>query len=77
MARSYRVVHERRSLWEALVSGRGYRDWYSAQVKRLWGWRTIDTFATVAEAEACCRDHAGGTLLPGGGRVIAEFERPD
>ena len=77
MARSYRVVHERRSVWEALISGRGYRDWYSAQVKRWWGWRTLDTYGSVAEAEACCRDHAGGTLLPGGGRVIAEFERPE
>jgi hypothetical protein len=77
MARQYRVVHQRKSTWEALVSGRGYRDWYLAQVKRLWRWSTLGTFPTVAEAEAACQEHAGGVLLSGGGRVVAEFERPD
>lgn len=77
MARHYRVIHQRKSPWEALISGRGYRDWYQAQVKGFWGWNTINTFGSVAEAEEACREHAGGTLLPGGGRVVAEFERPD
>ena len=77
MARQYRVVVQRKGPWEALVSGRGYRDWHLAQVRGWWRWQTISISATLAEAEAACRDHAGGTLLPGGGRVVAEFERPD
>lgn len=77
MARRYRVVHERLSLWKAIVEGRPTRDAYVAQSGHWWGWRAIDRFATAAEAEQACRDHAGGTLLPGGGRVVAEFERPD
>lgn len=77
MARQYRVIHQRKSTWEALISGRGYRDWYLAQVRGFWRWSTINIFPTIAEAEAACQDHAGGTLLPGGGRVVAEFERPD
>lgn len=77
MSRHYRVIHQRRSTWEALISGRGYRDWYLAQVRGLWRWRTINIFASVAEAEVACQEHAGGVLLPGGGRVVAEFERPD
>jgi len=77
VARRYRVVHQRRSAWEALISGRGYRDWYQAQVKHWFGWRTINTFASTDEAEQACREHAGGVLLEGGGRVVAEFERPD
>lgn len=76
MAKRYRVVHERRSAWEALISGRGTRDCFLAQAQSWWGWRTLASFASVEEAEAACRDHAGGTLLPGGGRVISEFERP-
>ena len=77
MARKYRVVHQRKTPWEALISGRTYRDWYVAQAGGWFGWRTIKTCASVSEAEEACREHAGGTLLPGGGRVVAEFERPD
>ena len=73
----YRVVHQRRSIWEALVSGRGTRDCYLAQAGHWWGWRTLATLARLDEAEAACRDHAGGTLLRGGHRVISEFERPE
>ncbi len=77
MARRYRVILQRRSPWEALISGRGYRDWYVAQARGWWRWRVLGIFPTEGQAEAACRDHAGGTLLPGGGRVVAEFERPD
>ena len=77
MARKYRVIHQRKSVWEALVSGRGSRDWYLAQARMWWGWRTISICITVEDAEAACRDHAGGVLLPGGKRIVAEFERPD
>jgi hypothetical protein len=77
MASKYRVIHQRKSVWEALFSGRGTRDWYLAQAHYWWGWRTITTCVSVEEAEAACRDHAGGVLLKGGGRIIAEFERPD
>lgn len=77
MARRYRVVHQRKSIWEALISGRGVRDWYLAQSGHWFGWRTIATCISVEEAEAACRDHAGGILLRGGDRVISEFERPD
>ena len=77
MAKRYRVVHQRKSAWEALASGRVYRDWYLAQACR-WGiWRTIKICPNAEEAEAACRDHAGGTLLSGGDRVVAEFERPE
>ena len=77
MAKRYRVVHQRKSAWEALVSGRVYRDWYLAQAGGFWGWRTIEICPNAEDAERACRDHAGGTLLPGGDRVVAEFERPD
>lgn len=77
MARKYRVVHQRKSDFEALISGRATRDWYLAQARHWWGWRTITTCNSMEEAEAACRDHAGGVLLPGGDRVVAEFERPD
>ena len=77
MATKYRVIHQRKSPWAALTSGRGYRDWYLAQVRGLWRWRTIDIFASIVEAEGACLDHAGGTLLRGGERIVAEFERPD
>lgn len=77
MARRYRVILQRKSVWQAMASGRGYRDWYLAQVRGLLAWRTLDIFPNAAAAEEACRDHAGGTLLPGGGRVVAEFERPD
>jgi hypothetical protein len=77
MARQYRVIHERKSILEALVAHGGVRDCYTAQAKGWFGWRKIGTFPSVAEAEGACRDHAGGVLLPGGGRVVSEFERPD
>jgi len=77
MAKRYRVIHQRKSIWEAMFSGRPYRDWYVAQAGAWWGWRTINICASVPEAEQACRDHAGGTLLRGGARVITEFERPD
>lgn len=77
MAKRYRVVHQRRTIWEALWSGTGQRDCYHAQSSHWWGWRTIETFESVAEAEAACQAHAGGTLLRGGQRVVSEFERPD
>ncbi|UAK26173.1 hypothetical protein [Sphingomonas nostoxanthinifaciens] len=77
MARRYRVIHERLSLLKAIAQGRPTRDCYVAQSGHWWGWRTIERFNTVDDAEQACRDHAGGTLLPGGGRVVAEFERPD
>lgn len=76
MARHYRVVHQRKTMWQAMVSGRGYRDWYVAQARGFWRWRMLGIFGSVAEAEEACREHAGGVLLPGGRRVIAEFERP-
>ena len=76
MARRYRVIHQRKSLWQAMASGRGYRDWYLAQSGHWYGWRTIEICGSVEAAEACCQDHAGGTLLRGGGRVVSEFERP-
>jgi hypothetical protein len=31
------VIHQRKSAWEALFSGRGYRDWYVAQVSARRG----------------------------------------
>lgn len=77
MAKRYRVIHQRRSIWDALMSGRGYRDCYLAQAQMWWGWRTLATFPTQMEAESACSAHAGGTLLKGGDRVVAEFERPE
>jgi hypothetical protein len=77
MAKKYRVIHRRKSLWEAMFTGRGYRDWYVAQVSSWRGWREVKVCPTVEEAEQACRDHAGGTLLPDGGRIISEFVRPD
>jgi hypothetical protein len=77
MAKRYRVIHERRSIFEAMISGRGSRDCYLAQASGWFGWRTIDTCPTAEEAETACRDHAGGVLLPGGKRIISEFERPE
>ncbi len=77
MATKYRVIHQRKNPIEAVFSGRGYRDWYVAQVRGWFGWRELKICPTAEEAEAACRDHAGGTLLRGGAKVIAEFERPD
>ena len=77
MAKRYRVIHQRKTMWQAMVSGRGYRDWFVAEARGFFGWQPLGIFATAEEAEGACREHAGGVLLPGGGRVIAEFERPE
>ncbi|RJF86011.1 hypothetical protein [Sphingomonas cavernae] len=73
----YRVIHQRKSAIAALLSGRGYTDWYIAQRKRLFGWAPLGTYPSLEEAEAACDQHAGGKLLPGGGHVVAEFVRLD
>ena len=77
MAKKYRVIHQRKNVIDAVFSGRGYRDWYVAQASWLFGWRTLKICPSITEAEDACRDHAGGTLLVGGAKVVAEFERPD
>ena len=77
MAKKYRVIHQRKNMMEAVFSGRGYRDWYVAQASTFFGWRTLKICPTVEEAEAACRDHAGGDLLPGGAKIVSEFVRPD
>ena len=79
MAKKYRVIHQRKNMFEAVFSGRGYRDWYVAQASGVLGlgWRTIKICPTAEEAEEACRDHAGGTLLPGGAKIVSEFVRPD
>jgi hypothetical protein len=77
MAKKYRVIHQRKSAIEAMFSGRGYRDWYVAQARGWFGWREIKVCPSAEEAEEACRDHAGGVLLVGGAKVVAEFERPD
>lgn len=73
----YRVIHQRKSIWEALFQGRTWTDWYLAQHKRWYGWKTLGTFRSQKEAEAACTDHAGGELLNNGARVVAEFTRKD
>jgi hypothetical protein len=77
MAKKYRVIHQRKTMWEAMLTGRGYRDWYVAQVGSWRGWREIKVCPTPEEAEAACQDHAGGLLLRDGGRVVSEFVQPD
>ncbi|MBW8745358.1 MAG: hypothetical protein JF628_13665 [Sphingomonas sp.] len=79
MAKKYRVIHQRKNIFEAMVSGRGYRDWYVAQASGVLGlgWRTLKICPTIEEAEEACRDHAGGDLLPGGARIVSKFVRPD
>ena len=77
MKARYRVVHQRKSIWEAMFSGRSFTDWYIAQRRHWWGWTSLGVFASVAEAEAACEDYAGGRLLRGGTRVISEFSEPD
>lgn len=77
MAKRYRVIHQRKNTLEAIMSGRGYRDWYVAQASRWIGWRTIKICPTAEEAEEACRDHAGGTLLQDGAKIVSEFVRPD
>lgn len=73
----YRVIHQRKSVFAALLSGRGYTDWYIAQHKRWYGWTELGTYPSIEEAEAACELHAGGKLLPGGTRIVAEFTRLD
>ncbi|WP_420142335.1 hypothetical protein [Sphingomonas sp.] len=77
MATRYRVIHQRKGAIEAMFAGRAYRDWYIAQTRRWFGWREIKVCPTPEEAEEACRLHAGGTLLPDGGRIVAEFVGPD
>ncbi|MCA1748927.1 MAG: hypothetical protein LC634_05145 [Sphingomonadales bacterium] len=73
----YRVVHERKHIVEALFSGRTWTDWYLAQHKRWWGWKTLGSFQTPEEAEGCCAEHADGKLTPTGGRIVSEFTEKD
>jgi hypothetical protein len=73
----YRVIHKRKSIWEALLHGRTWTDWYLAQHKRWWGWKTLGTYQSVEEAEACCAEHADGKLTPTGGRIVSEFTEKD
>ena len=64
MAKKYRVTHERKKWWEATLSGR-------------YGWKPIAIYPSRAEAESACSAHAGGTLLVGGTKIVAEFETPE
>lgn len=73
----YRVVHERKHIVEALFSGRTWTDWYLAQHKRWWGWKTLGSFQTPEEAETCLAEHADGKLTPTGGRIVSEFTEKD
>jgi hypothetical protein len=77
MAKKYRVIHQRKGAIEAMFSGRTYRDWYVAQARGWFGWKEIKVCPTPEEAEEACRDHAGGVLLPDGGRIVSEFVRPE
>jgi hypothetical protein len=73
----YRVIHKRKTIWQALIQGRTWTDWYVAQRRGWFGWRTLGVFGAVAEAEQACADHAGGELLDDGGRIVSEFTRRD
>ena len=73
----YRVIHQRKSIWESLLHGRTWTDWYMAQHKRWYGWKTLGTYQSVAEAEQCCKEHAEGELLNCGSRIVSEFTRKD
>ncbi|WP_076069081.1 hypothetical protein [Sphingomonas montana] len=77
MARRYRVIHQKKSLVEALFSGRTYTDWYVAQCWRVLAWTKIGIYPTRVEAEAACEHHADGTLIRGNSRIVSEFERKD
>jgi hypothetical protein len=77
MAVRYRVIHQRKNAFEAVFSGRIYRDWYVAQRRSWYGWKEIKVCPSPEEAEQACRDHAGGTLLPDGARIVAEYVGPD
>ncbi len=70
---AYRVIHQRKSLIEALFKGRTWTDWYLAQHKRWYGWKTLGTFQTVEEAERACAEHTKGDLLNCGSRIVSEF----
>lgn len=69
----YRVIHQRKSIWQALASGRTWTDWYLAQHKRWWGWKTLGTFQSQEAAEEALAKHAGGELLNCGARIVSEF----
>ncbi len=73
----YRVIHQSKSVWQALARGRSWTEWYLAQTKGFWGWKTLGTFPTVEEAEQACADHSKGELLNCGSRIVAEFAEKD
>jgi len=77
MARRYRVIHQKKSMLEALFSGRTYTDWYVAQCQRMIFWTKIGIYPTREAAEAACEHHAGGTLIGENSRIVSEFERKD
>lgn len=77
MKPTYRVIHQRKSYFEAMFSGRGYTDWYIAQHRRWLAWRRLGVFPTVEEAENACAEHAEGKLLYDGTRIISEFSERD
>ena len=69
----YRVIHQSKSIWQALARGRSWTEWYLAQHKGFWGWKTLGTYQSVEEAEAACAEHSKGDLLNCGSRVVSEF----
>lgn len=73
----YRVIHQSKPIWQALMHGRTWTDWYLAQHKRWYGWTTLGTFRTVEEAEQACADHTSGELLNCGSRIVSEFAERD
>lgn len=78
----YRVIHKRKSLPEAMIraiwqGGQVSTDWYIAQHKRWYGWKSLGAYPSAAEAERCCAQHAEGELLDDGGRIVSEFSRRD
>ena len=79
MKPSYRVIHQRKSIFHAMLSGRAYTDWYIAQ-RRRWlglGWRTLGIFPSIKEAESACAEHAEGTLIAENTRIVSEFSELD
>jgi hypothetical protein len=77
MARRYRVLFEKKTLLQALMTGRTYTEWYVAQCRRMIFWRRIGIYPTREAAEAACEHHAGGTLIGENARIVSEFERKD
>lgn len=75
MAVRYRVIHQKKNLFEALFAGKMYTDWYVAQCRRFWGWKKLGVYPTREEAEAACGYHAGGELIDHNTRIVSEFER--